>query len=288
MSIRRNNTRFLANVSLKHGLKEIAVTCATESSFLTFWSIIVDLLRFESLFDGCFYPIVSLYVDNKDYSDDVKSEILAYYLSNQRNGFINHSFSNTQYRKLFYSWKRYEKALDITNPVFLYSFYTNGLTVDVRLALLLQVFEPISIQENMQGELSLNCSPYITHSARCPNCGTTDSKSIKNKQLHFEDELRAILHKYGTTIFEGDDTNRLLKKAVASRNRIDHVLINKADLRKCLSAEQSGFYLQKFALLYRIIVLQYIGVDARLLDDFTKNAVTSLNRQFQQYRLKKR
>ena len=69
---------------------------------------------------------------------------------------------------MYFAWKRYEKKADIVLPVYLYAAYTNGLTVDHRMALLLQIFEPIALMEEQSGALTLSRPPFKTYSNVCP------------------------------------------------------------------------------------------------------------------------
>ena len=172
-------------------------------------------------------------------------------------------------------------------PVYLYAAYTNGLTVDHRMAQLLQIFEPIAHMEAQSGALTLSHPTLITYSNVCPRCGKTLTRRVKNKGLHFEDELRAVMKKYGSVIFSGDTKSRILKKAVASRNRIAHVVTAKKERRKGFTAGQCGFYIHKFTLLYRYIVLCNIGIDDNQLTSFLHDSVTRLNNHYPQLRITK-
>ena len=213
LSIKRNNSRFCISISTAAGKKEVTITSDADALFSCFWSVLTDVLRFESLFDGCFFPVVALSIDDdKDYANIVKPRMLAYYESKERYSILRLYLSDPEYRKRFYAWKRYEKKADIIEPVYLYAAYTNGLTVDHRMALLLQIFEPIALIENESSALSLARQPYLIYSRRCPSCGITLKRQVKNKELHFEDELNAIIRKYGTIIFDGDSKRRILKK----------------------------------------------------------------------------
>lgn len=284
LSIRRDHHSFSISVSTGACQKSVTITSETAPPFSVFWSILTDVLRFESLFDGCFFPIAELRADGRNVADIVRPYILAFYESEERYTAFQLQFSDREYRNLFHAYRRYEKASIIIHPVFLYATYTNGLTVDLRIALLLQVFEPIALKEAENGQIALPKPPFVSYSRRCPQCGKTLTRQQKSPGLRFEDELKAIVDKYGTSIFAGDSKSRILKKAVGTRNTVFHVDIADSQSQKFKPAE-CGFYVKKFSLLYRSIVFCNLGISDGIVDDTIQKAVSSLNSSFPQYRI---
>lgn len=285
LSIMRNKNRYSVTVTTRANKKRVIISCGSQTSLEFFWSILMDILRFENLFDGCFFPVVNFLADDIEYTDQIKGDMLSYCESNLHFFSLPIFYPDKEYRKLFYAWLRYEKKVDIIHPVFLYSTYTNVMTVDLRLAMLLEVFESLAEIEHSKNSLVLKCNPTITHTAKCPTCGTIVTKTSRNKQLYFSDILEAIVNKYGKTIFKGESRKRIINKAVSSRNTIDHVIIGKAQRRKNFREGQYGLYLLKFSLLYISIVLNEIGVDAVILNKYIEKYTSSLNCRFSEYRI---
>lgn len=50
--------------------------------------IVYEILRFENLFEGMFFPLVSFTVDGENYTDKVQRKQLDYYQSRKRYAYI--------------------------------------------------------------------------------------------------------------------------------------------------------------------------------------------------------
>ena len=95
------------------------------------------------------------------------------------------------------------------------------------------------------------------------------------------DKLHAIIRLYGRDIFEGDSKAKMSKRAVNLRNKIDHITKKK----NVMSGEEAGFYLHKFSLLYRIIMLEKIGVSYEEIQDFVKTWTRNMNNSYPKLRI---
>lgn len=114
------------------------------------------------------------------------------------------------------------------------------------------------------------------------HCNRVVSRTVKNKDLKFKDMLEPLLKKYGKAIFKGDSKTKLIAKAVNIRNKVDHV---GANTENAMNGKQCGFYIYKFSLMYRYIMLQEIGVEAEKINPYIIEWVENFNMEFTRLRV---
>lgn len=282
ISLKRKNIKYKIKVVLTANRKKIEVLSEPHSTIDAMSSIIHEILRFENLFEGLFFPLVSFMADETDYTKEIQQKQLDYYKSQKQYAYIPIIFENQQYRKLYMKWLKVEKKNKIIHPVFLYSAYLEGMPVDVRMALLLETFEPIAEDLHNRGIITLVKPPTITFTNRCKNCGSSVSRTLPNKMLEFKDKLQPLIKKYGKIIFKGDAKTKLIARSVKIRNKVDHV---NANTENAMNGKQCGFYIYKFSLMYRYIMLQKIGVEDKNINPYIFEWVENFNREYPQLRV---
>ena len=282
VSLKRNNITYNIKVTLTANRKKIQVTSISASTIGAMVQIICEILRFENLFEGLFFPVMSFVVDAEDYTESLRNILLAYYNSQKNYMYIPIDIDDHRYKKLFTKWTRIERKNKIIHPVFLYSTYLDGMPVDIRMAMLLEIFEPIAEDLHNRGIIALVKPPTKTYTNRCRRCGSTVSRMVPNKELEFKDKLRPLLKKYGSIIFKGDSKAKLISKSVKIRNKVDHV---RANTENALNGEQCGFYIYKFSLMYRYIMLQEMGMIAEEIEPSIIQWVEHFNEQHPQLRV---
>ncbi len=251
--------------------KEIEITSSSPTRFGEMWSFASSLLRFENLFDGCFFAPVSCEIDGQEYISDIKSCLLPYIFSESQYTVLPLNVSNGQYRRYYFRWVKYEHTFLIPHSIFLYSTYRTGLSVDASLALLLQVFEPLSEHLKKLGRISCE---RREREHRCKRCGYI----IHTKEdPTFTDRLTAIVNGFGLKIFAGDSKRKLVQKATKTRNLLSHAKIKP---KGTLSGKQCGFYLYKFSMLYRYVVLYLLDAINESVDFALENYMEQLNQRF--------
>ena len=259
----RDHVRYSVSIDVHANIKTITVSANKAVKLSDMWTIIIPILRFENLFEGCFYTPILLEANGKDHMNMIES-ILPLYRSSYTSGIFPFSYSDKEYRKLYYKWIKKSKELKIIHHVYLYSVFINGMPPQVKLALLLEVFEPIAKSMLLK-------------------------KGVLKKSVHFKDMLQLLISQYGKIIFPGKEGERVIPRAVATRNMVDHVdhekMIEKDEEKKAMSGYQSAFYLYKFSLLYRYIVLLELGVDEKELNDRIKILMRSFNKQYKRGRI---
>lgn len=282
ISLKRNNVTYKIRISLTANCKKVEIKTSSVSTIDEMLRIIHEILRFENLFEGMFFQLVSFIADGENHTEKVQRKQLDYYQSQKRYAYIPINMDDREYRKLFRTWLKEEKKNKIIHPVFLYSVYLEGMPVDIRMALLLETFEPIAEDLYNKGIITLVKPPTKTFTNRCKNCGGVVSRTVPNKELEFKDKLQPILKKYGKIIFKGDAKTKLIAKSVKVRNKVDHV---NANTENATNGKQCGFYIYKFSLLYRYIMLQEIGVAPKDINPYITKWVENFNLKYPQLRV---
>lgn len=282
ISLKRNNINYKIKVVLTANRKKVEIVSESLSTINAMLSIIHEILRFENLFEGLFFPLVSFMADGNDYTNEVQKRQLDYYKSQKRHAYIPIALDNQKYRKIYRNWLKEEKKNKIIHPVFLYSVYLEGMPVDIRMALLLETFEPIAEDLNNRGIITLIKPPTKTYTNRCKQCGCSVSRTVRNRELEFKDKLQPIIKKYGKIIFKGEAKTKLIAKSVKVRNKVDHV---NANTENAMNGKQCGFYIYKFALMYRYIMLLKIGIEPKDIDSYISAWIEEFNEQYPQLRL---
>lgn len=282
ISLKRNNIKYKIKVVLTANRKKVEILSESLSTIDAMSSIIHEILRFENLFEGLFFPLVSFTADEKDYTKEIQQKQLDYYKSQKQYAYIPIAIENPQYKKLYTKWLKVEKKNKIIHPVFLYSTYLAGMPVDVRMALLLETFEPIAVDLNNRGIITLVKPPTKTFTNRCKQCGSSISRTMPNKKLKFKDKLQPLLKKYGKVIFKGDTKTKLIARSVKIRNKVDHV---NANTENAMNGKQCGFYIYKFSLMYRYIMLQEIGVENKDINPYISEWIEHFNGRYPRLRV---
>ena len=88
--------------------------------------------------------------------------------------------------------------------------------------------------------------------------------------------------KWWLVTFKGDSKTKLIAKAVKVRNKVDHV---NAKTVNVMSGKQCGFYIYKFSLLYRYIMLQEIGIEDKIINLYINEWIENFNNQYPQLRV---
>ncbi len=240
--------------------------CVTASEPMYWSRLLGPLYRLERLlmiFDGSFVPLKDLRFAGG--SDEPPSESdaaavreqsllqrLSYfnsadYLQGMRLKLVD--FKDVLTDELFGRWQMLLDELDIVNQLYLYAVSDNGMPVDVSLAFLVELAEPMVEILKERKDLFPELHPGGGTTLRC--C------------------LKALIGKYGGVIFgEEIDTayDSLLDKLKDGRVRVMHIKRNQGDY---FDGGCCILYLRKLSLLYRCVILDLLGVpsgayDARL------------------------
>lgn len=229
------------SVIVSRKLKYIDVTIVAEIK-TNLGEILLSVLRFENLFSGYFYKTEALILD-EDMALEMIDTVLPFYQSAVKWLLMPNFTMDRDMNVEFSNWLALDRKLGIIHNMFLYAAYAKDLTNDVKLALILQTFEPISKDLVEQGKITI--TPY-------------NHKNIKDSRIIFGDRVFAIMNCYGNDIFREDDIDVVLEKSVNLRDKIVHL---DRSIKETLNGKQATYYLQKFIMLYITVILTELGIE---------------------------
>ena len=247
------------------------------------FNLLCSLLRFECIYDGCFFALEKITFDDVNRTDEFKDKMLSFYSGSHRYFQIRQPMDDKIYKKGFCAWERYDRKNNYLIQMFFYSSFTNGITADLRIALFSEIFEPLSkVLEEESGLVVENSNPFLVKKNRCPKCNNK-WESMSGREPNFNDRITSVITCFGETIFEGDDIKKIVKKLVNTRNKILHL---DKDKKEFLTGKQCGFYMKKLVLLFQLIVLEECGVFDSEVWLYTVEELKKYNFQFSRCRIK--
>lgn len=237
--IAKEGTNVFIVVSRKMEYIDVTIMAETKLNLI---EILFSVLRFENLFLGYFYETETLILDGNE-ALEMMNDMLPFYQSPVKWLLMPNFTMSRDMNMEFLNWLDLDKKLGIIHNMFLYAVYARDLTNDVKLALVLQTFEPISEDLAEQGKISI-----IPH----------NHKNVNDNRIIFGDRIFAIIKYYGYDIFQEDNIDLVLEKAVNLRNKIIHLDRNIIEI---LNGKQAAYYLQKFIMLYIVVILTELEID---------------------------
>lgn len=205
------------------------------------FQILTYLLKFENLREGVFLNLRQVEFNGNDCTSVFQKNFIQYYFRNSGplNGYspLIWHLTNQEYAEAFSEYYIYLKEYYLQNEIYLYSAFSYGMPIDLRLALLLEIFEPMS--------------KIIVDKKGLPK------GSISNG--HLQGRIDFCFKQY-QKLFSKDDRaliNQNLVKCVNTRNMIFHVDGSKEDV--CSPSECSEM-MDEFTILYRLIVMDLINM----------------------------
>lgn len=205
------------------------------------------------LFDGHFYPVVSVFDGDTEITQSWNRRALPSYTSADfMLGAGNHlvDFETILDGELFQTWCGLKEELDLIHNMVLYCLSSVQMPKDMQCAFMTEAFEGLA-------ELVTQKKPEIVFVRRA-------NKSESQLQLN----LLTFISRFGPVIFEKEiarDVDKLTRILVDSRNKIGH--IKSRQNRVYLNGGESVIYLMKLSLLYRVVLFDLLG----LADDIYKD-----------------
>lgn len=225
------------------------------------------LERLLMLFDGAFINLEDISFSGSPDGDDGKVEKgqvlakrLSYFRTDSR--FTIHDklveYQDVLNDGLMRKWLTLLDELDITNQVYLYMLADSGMPVDLRLAFLVEIAEPMVEMVNKEKGIYPSLHP--------------GERGTNLKQC-----LNALINTYGGVIFGREQSNHeyddLLSTLVNSRVRVMHIKTS-MPASKYFDGKCSVHYMWKMSLLYRSILLDLLGIP---LDSYQPKLVTLIS-----------
>lgn len=218
------------------------------------WPIFVDYLykteRLLMIFDGQFLHLDNICFSCQDehnqrdieiVKDRILSERLQYFTTDTGITNVNAKLGNVQdviTDDLFARWQQLLEELGNIHQMYLYSIYKSGMPIDIRAAFMVEMTEPVL--ELLQDKNMIG----------------------KGKYPYLIDKLRVVVDCYGKDIFSDEMKNwddDFLQSAVNTRVNIMHIKRNQRT--QAFDGKQCAAFMKKFSLMYRVILLDLLGVE---------------------------
>lgn len=240
------------------------ITIASEGmvSYSDLLEVYYSLETLLMLFDGQFYPVVSAFEDDIEITQSWKKRALPSYSSAdfmQGAGNVLINFESVVNADRLMKWISLREELDIIHNMVLYCFSSVQIPKDVQCAFVIEAFKGMStIIEKERPNVKFQKDRY-------------GHAYLKSALLYF-------LNEYGQSIF-AEETNRNLDEFAQilanSRNRIAH--IKSEQDTDYLDESLHLLYLMKLSLLYRIVILDLLGVSSEINEDCLIKRVQWIN-----------
>lgn len=254
------------------GIRIITVEAEQEESFRELYEIFTKVERLLMLLDGSFIALKELsFKDSaegtlghlKSYANNIMRTRLSYYNSAD---FCSYSldklidFDSVITTELYSLWQELLDELDIAHQMYLYSLSDSKMPIDAKCAFLIELAEPLVevVKTHTHFYSSLNPGERGTSLKMC---------------------VDALISKYGNDIFAKEiDSNydKFLQTIVNSRVRIMHIKRKQKGLY--LNGSESILYAQKMSMLYRIILLEILGIEAEMYKKNMKKLINNLDK----------
>ena len=244
------------------GVRTIEISSTKAHSAKDVLSIYYRIVTLLMLFDGKFYPIIEAADDVGDITVSMQERELASYKSadfmlGTGNALLN-PFPLLS-AQLIDVWNLLENNLDMVHKMFLYCVSNVEMPVDMKCAFLIETY--IGLAELIASKKADFILP-----------------AIKSGESKLQKYLTAVIGCYGNDIFESERKlglelfSGILKE---SRNRIAHIKEKRGKL--FLNGAESVLYLCKLSMLYRIVLLDLLGIPSEQYESNVKKRVESLN-----------
>ena len=251
-SVRINNV----DVTLIQNGFRILSLQTTKMKYKALFSFALDIIKLVQIGEGFFHNIDSIkYIESNENEpickkkDDLKKEDFIDFYNTYCNfvadklELVTPAVIVTQQNYL--KWKDLYLKLTIQHNAFLYYSTDNGLPINLRMANLIELCEPLA---------EFTCSDEVNKDCNLKNC--IRQLVIKYGQDIFKKEIEAGCFDFKEKTENGNSS--ILQKLVNTRVNILHY---KLEPKECFSNElERVIYCNKMHLLYRAIILKYLEI----------------------------
>ncbi len=249
------------------GKRIITLSCDDEIKVTELYSLLLKLERLLQIFDGAFVQLenISIYgtEDKKHYNamgTHLKVQRLrcfssASFVTVQSDRILN--YENVLSERIFDSWQILLEELGVVNQMYLYATSDCGFTNDVKCAFLVELAE--SLIEIIGKENII-------------------LQRLPGERGNLKPCLRTIINNYGQILFEKEmkfGIEKILTCLVNTRVNIMHIKINQRTPE--FDGKEVTLYAMKMSYLYRIVVLNQLGIDEKFYVDNLRKRVCGID-----------
>ncbi|MCQ2470410.1 MAG: hypothetical protein MJ147_00050 [Clostridia bacterium] len=244
------------------GIRTITIKSNSEIVYEDLLEVYYSLETLLMLFDGQFYPIVSVFEDDVEVTCSwIKRTLPSYnsadFMIGTNNTLID--FSNSLCPHILNKWSDLHNSLDLIHKMVLYCLSSVKMPKDMQFAFMIEAF--LGICELVNAKKSDFQLP-----------------KVPNKESKLKHYFIAIINRYGNDIFEKEielNEDEFAQILVNSRNRIAHISSKQG--RVFLDGGESVMYLKKLSLLYRVVIFDLLGLDYNLYKGKIIKIVNQIN-----------
>lgn len=242
--------------------RTIIIASENKAAYSDLLEVYYSLETLLMLFDGQFYPVVSVFEDSVEITHSWKERALPSYSSAdfmQGSGNVLVDFETGVNAERLLKWISLREELDIIHKMVLYCLSSVKMPKDVQCAFMIEAFKGMStLIEKERHQVKFQRDRY-------------GHAFLKPALLYF-------LKEYGKPVFE-EETNRNLDEFAQiltnSRNRIAHIKSEQDEVY--LTDGEYVFYLMKLSLMYRIVIFDILGVHSEVYENRLITRVQSIN-----------
>ena len=242
-------------VNIKQALnREISVSADQYVDASTLFSIQSSVEKLLMLFEGRFIPLKKFSLSDSESSDDITLKSLAEEMASDRLIYYDSAdFCKHAWMKLldfdealsmckFRKWERLLGQMDIAYQIYLYALSRGLSTSDLKLAFLAELAEPFA------EIIKIRTAKF---NALKPGNGSS-----------LPDCIEEVIKEYGQDVFQKELSNGIREFAKLMKdNRVRIMHIKYKQTTGKLPPEDNIRYVMKFALLYRRILLELMGIN---------------------------
>ena len=234
----------------EYGIRKISLESEGYIKVFDLYSVLLSLERLLQVFDGVFIPLEKIEIIGDESREHYNS--VAVHLKKQRLNYFASSnlfsidsdriinFEMVLTSDVFQNWEKILDEMGVVNQMYLYAVSDCGFTNDVKCAFLIELSESLVEIVDIPKQKE-----------------DRDERTLKEC-------LKAVIKNYGGDIFEKEIKNldRLLQYMVNLRVNIMHI---KTKYRTpYLNGKEATFYMIKLSYLYRVIILNQLGISELL------------------------
>ena len=279
-SFKRDHIIYTVEITVKKDLKKINIQADTPTTFEKMYFYLGDVRRYEYLMDGAFYCMKKCEMNSVDITSILINVELSYFSSEKFKRKIPLELTDKEYKHYFLKWLTLQSSLGIINQVALFANCVNGITADIRIAMLAECFEALGKRLEKENKIEVIPEQNTIRKIRCRECQKENELSIRGKKT-YAGYMNAIIEKYGRVIFSSEYRRRktLIQKIVKTRNKVFHVNIKQ---KKVLNGEQCGFYAIKLEWMFRYIIWLELEFPKDKLDFVVEKEILEFERLYPQ------
>lgn len=244
--------------------RTVMITCEGNIKYNDIIEVYYSIESLLMLFDGQFYEISEVN-DGTDITVSFLKKRLACYKSADfmlYTGNILIDYTKVINDELIIKWISFRNELDLIHKMFLYCTSNIEMTVDMKCAFMIEIYEADGLKKLTKKENNI-----------------TFKKANQRGMSQLKLDLLKYIEIYGANIFEKENEKNicnLADKLKQTRHRIAHI---KSEQKNYLNGSECVMYLMKLSLMYRVILFHLLNINESFYSEQLKKRIGFINKQ---------